>query len=115
MGLRDRLFSTAAAAPTPSDGRGGAPNPARTAPATTAAPGVTAAGERFHSRRSAAEFLRLSERSLERLAVEGDGPPFALVGRRVIYFEPDLVAWMRARTVASTSEASAKRSRRGAA
>jgi hypothetical protein len=47
--------------------------------------------------------------------VVGGGPPFAHVGRRVIYAESDLVAWVRARTVASTSEASAKRGRQDAA
>jgi Helix-turn-helix domain len=130
MGPRNLLLSSTAAVPTPSDGSGRALDPAPTAPPTTAvsssehrgAPGLagtkpaaTPARERFHSRRSAADFLDLSERTLERIAVEGDGPPFATVGRRVIYAESDLVAWMRARTVASTSAASAQRNRQGAA
>ena len=109
MTLRNRLLGTAAAVWAPGDGRAGGLGAAPTEP------GAPATGEHFHNRRSAAEFLRLSERSLERLAVEGGGPPFALVGRRVIYAESDLVAWVRARRVASTSEASAKRAGRDAA
>jgi len=113
MTFRNHLLGTAAAAAATASGdgrRGGAPGPA---PATDGSAG--APGERFHSRRSAAEFLRLSERTLERYAVEGGGPPFATVGRRVIYAESDLVAWMRARMVASTSDAAARRAREDAA
>jgi hypothetical protein len=52
----------------------------------------------------AATYLRLSERTLERMRVTGDGPKFANCGRRVLYRQADLDAWVAARVVASTSE-----------
>jgi predicted DNA-binding transcriptional regulator AlpA len=53
--------------------------------------------------REAAALLRLSERTLERWRVSGDGPPFVKAGRRVGYREADLVAWISARVRTSTS------------
>ena len=52
----------------------------------------------------AAALLRLSERTLERWRVTGDGPPFAKLGRRVGYRPADLETWIASRIVASTSE-----------
>jgi predicted DNA-binding transcriptional regulator AlpA len=54
----------------------------------------------------AARLLRLSARTLQRLRLEGEGPRFVrLTGRRIGYAISDLEAWVRARSVASTSEA----------
>jgi excisionase family DNA binding protein len=50
------------------------------------------------TQREAADFLRCSPRTLERLRVEGEGPPYARVGRLVRY-DPDAVrAWLKERT-----------------
>jgi excisionase family DNA binding protein len=60
---------------------------------------------RLLTQREAAEYLRLSERTLERLRVTGDGPAFVKLGRRVLYRDHDLLEWVASRVVASTSEA----------
>jgi excisionase family DNA binding protein len=52
----------------------------------------------------AAELLRLSVRTVERLRVSGRGPKFLKAGKSVRYRECDLVAWVEARVVGSTSE-----------
>lgn len=52
----------------------------------------------------AAEFLGLSPRTLERLRVEGRGPTFLKLGRRVLYARVDLVAWAESRRRSSTSD-----------
>lgn len=39
----------------------------------------------------AADFLRVSERSLERWRVEGTGPNFRRFGRRIVYATTDLI------------------------
>jgi predicted DNA-binding transcriptional regulator AlpA len=51
--------------------------------------------------------LRLSERTLERMRVEGRGPRFRKFGRRVVYADDDIDAWADARTFTSTAEADA--------
>ena len=56
------------------------------------------------SQHEAAVYLRLSERTLERFRVSGEGPRFARLGRRVVYRQSDLDAWVAARVVVSTSE-----------
>jgi hypothetical protein len=64
----------------------------------------------------AARMLRLSVRTMQRLRLDGDGPRFVrLTGRRIGYAIGDLQAWVRARSVASTSEATVGSDRRGAA
>lgn len=52
----------------------------------------------------AAQVLRLSERTLERMRVDGNGPRFVKAGRRVLYRRTEIEAWAEARTFASTSE-----------
>ena len=60
----------------------------------------------------AAELLRLSTRTLERMRIEGNGPRFVKAGgRRVIYRESDLEEWALSRTFQSTSEVSIHDSR----
>lgn len=56
----------------------------------------------------AARFVRLSPRTLERLRVLGNGPPFLKAGRgkraRVLYRLTDLKAWLEGTAFQSTSE-----------
>jgi excisionase family DNA binding protein len=53
--------------------------------------------------REAAKLLRLSERTLERLRLQGGGPLYIKCGRSVRYRETDLEAWIASRIVSSTS------------
>jgi excisionase family DNA binding protein len=59
---------------------------------------------RLLTQSDAAKLLRLSERTLERLRLQGGGPPFVKAGRSVRYRESDLDAWIAARVVSNTSE-----------
>jgi excisionase family DNA binding protein len=59
---------------------------------------------RLLTQREAAILLRLSERTLERLRVQGSGPVYVKAGRSVRYREADLEAWIASRVVNSTSE-----------
>jgi predicted DNA-binding transcriptional regulator AlpA len=59
---------------------------------------------RLLTQREAAAFLRLSERTLERWRLTGDGPRWVKAGRRVLYRAADLEAWIASRVVGSTSE-----------
>lgn len=52
----------------------------------------------------AAEFLGLSPKTLERFRVEGRGPCFLKLGRRVVYSREDLVKWAEAQRRQSTSD-----------
>jgi predicted DNA-binding transcriptional regulator AlpA len=52
----------------------------------------------------AARTLRLSQRTLERLRVNGLGPKFVKLKRRVLYQQSDLSEWVTSRIVGSTSE-----------
>ena len=52
----------------------------------------------------AARRLRLSERTLERLRLQGGGPRYVKANRSVRYREADLEAWVTARVVSSTSD-----------
>jgi hypothetical protein len=52
----------------------------------------------------AADFLGLSPRTLERMRIDGRGPIFLKLGRRVVYARADLVAWAETRRRSSTSD-----------
>jgi predicted DNA-binding transcriptional regulator AlpA len=67
----------------------------------------TPTGSIFLTQAEAADLLRLSTRTLERYRVEGLGPKFAKLGRRVVYRRSEIDAWANARTFASTSEVAA--------
>jgi excisionase family DNA binding protein len=55
--------------------------------------------------KQAAELLRLSKRTLERLRVAGNGPPFVKPSSRAVRYRlEDLQAWCSGRVVRSTSE-----------
>lgn len=69
------------------------------APATTATPPA-----RYLTNDEAAEFLRLSPRTLEKQRVIGGGPRFRKFGRRVMYAVADLEAWADARSFEATSD-----------
>jgi len=59
---------------------------------------------RLLTQSEAAKLLRLSERTLERLRLQGGGPRYIKANRSVRYREADLEAWVAARVVNSTSE-----------
>nr|WP_241119826.1 helix-turn-helix domain-containing protein [Achromobacter xylosoxidans] len=52
----------------------------------------------------AADYLRLSPRTLEKLRVQGGGPRFRKFGRRVLYAVTDLEAWADGRSYGMTSD-----------
>lgn len=58
----------------------------------------------FCSNTEAADFLRLSPRTLEKLRVIGGGPPYRKLGRRVVYALADLEEWAARRRCESTSD-----------
>jgi len=68
--------------------------------------------DRYLTTAEAAEFLRLSPRTLERLRVEGTGPRFMKAGRgkraRVLYCLRDVRDWLEGKSYLSTSEYKAK-------
>jgi excisionase family DNA binding protein len=52
----------------------------------------------------AADYLRLSKRTLERMRVDGLGPRFIRLRRSIRYRQSDLEQWLASQTVRSTSE-----------
>lgn len=77
------------------------PAPLRPAAAAVAA---SAQPQRYLTNDEAAEYLRLSPRTLEKQRVLGGGPKFRKFGRRVMYAVADLDAWAGERSFASTSD-----------
>ena len=57
----------------------------------------------------AADYLRVSPRTLERMRVKGSGPKYVKTNRRVLYRAADIAAWLEDRTRSSTSERGAER------
>ena len=80
---------------------------------TEAAAGVGNSRSELLNQREAADFLRLSPRTLERLRVVSGGPLFARLGRRVVYRLSDLENWIAERVVGSTSEPVVEEAERG--
>jgi len=72
------------------------------APATTSA--AVAQPQRYLTNDEAADYLRLSPRTLEKQRVLGGGPKFRKFGRRVMYAVADLDAWAAERSFESTSD-----------
>ena len=64
-------------------------------------------GSPFLNHVEAAEYLRISPRTLERHRLAGTGPRFCAAGRRRIYRISELEAWTEARTFSSTAEVDA--------
>ncbi len=52
-----------------------------------------------------AALTRLSTRTLERRRLDGTGPTFIKLGRRVVYRRQDVDSWIEQNRFASTSEA----------
>jgi hypothetical protein len=59
---------------------------------------------RYLNNSEAAQFLRLSPRTLEKQRVIGGGPRFHKFGRRVMYAIEDLQAWANARSFEMTCD-----------
>ena len=58
----------------------------------------------FLTNAEAAEFLRLSPRTLEKQRIIGGGPRFHKFGRRVLYSIRDLESWANARRFGMTCD-----------
>ena len=56
------------------------------------------------TQRDAARLLTLSQRTLERMRLHGNGPRYCKLGGSVRYREEDLAAWINTRVVTSTSQ-----------
>lgn len=85
--MRLHLLTTAAFAPP--DGRGSprsGPDP-----------------ESLLSEAQTCELTGLAERTLQRKRLDGTGPRFVKLGRRILYRRADVLAWIAANTHASTS------------
>jgi Helix-turn-helix domain len=64
---------------------------------------ISPAAARYLTNDEAADFLRLSPRTLEKHRVIGGGPRFRKFGRRVVYAIDDLQTWADARCFEMTS------------
>ncbi|MFP6559224.1 helix-turn-helix domain-containing protein [Paraburkholderia sp. B3] len=78
----------------------------RPAPLRPAAAAVTtpAQPQRYLTNDEAAEYLRLSPRTLEKQRVIGGGPKFRKFGRRVMYAVADLDTWADQHSFEATSD-----------
>jgi len=62
------------------------------------------AAPRYLTNDEAAEYLKLSPRTLEKQRVIGGGPKFRKFGRRVVYALEDLESWAAKRACDTTSD-----------
>ena len=58
--------------------------------------------------RDAARLVGLSESTLAKLRLNGNGPMYCKLGRRVVYRPADLEQWLQSRTARDTSDADAR-------
>lgn len=56
----------------------------------------------------AARYVGLSESTLAKLRLNGNGPTYCKLGRRVVYRPADLDEWLQSRTARDTSDADAR-------
>lgn len=56
----------------------------------------------------AARFVGLSESTLAKLRLYGNGPTYCKLGRRVVYRPADLEVWLQSRAVQDTTDAEAR-------
>jgi predicted DNA-binding transcriptional regulator AlpA len=56
----------------------------------------------------AARVLGLAESTLAKLRLNGNGPIYCKLGRRVVYRTADLEEWLQSRTTRDTSDADAR-------
>jgi predicted DNA-binding transcriptional regulator AlpA len=58
--------------------------------------------------KAAARLVGLSESTLAKLRLNGNGPMYCKLGRRVVYRPADLERWLSSRTARDTSDADAR-------
>jgi predicted DNA-binding transcriptional regulator AlpA len=58
--------------------------------------------------RDAARMVGLSESTLAKLRLNGNGPSYCKLGRRVVYRPTDLEEWLQSRTTRDTTDADAR-------
>jgi excisionase family DNA binding protein len=58
--------------------------------------------------RDAADLLGLAPSTLAKLRLNGNGPVYCKLGRRVLYRRADLEEWLQSRTTRDTSDADAR-------
>jgi predicted DNA-binding transcriptional regulator AlpA len=58
--------------------------------------------------KTAARYVGLSESTLAKLRLNGNGPVYCKLGRRVVYRPVDLEQWLQSRTARDTSDADAR-------
>lgn len=80
------------------------PAPLRPAAAPATATAGAAQPQRYLTNDEAADYLRLSPRTLEKQRVIGGGPRFRKFGARVVYAAADLRAWADSHTYGMTSD-----------
>jgi hypothetical protein len=56
----------------------------------------------------AARMVGLTERTLAKLRLNGNGPIYCKLGRRVVYRIADLEKWLQSRATSDTSDADAR-------
>jgi predicted DNA-binding transcriptional regulator AlpA len=56
----------------------------------------------------AARYVGLSASTLAKLRLNGNGPTYCKLGRRVVYRPADLDQWLQSRTARDTSDADAR-------
>ena len=56
----------------------------------------------------AARYVGLAESTLAKLRLNGNGPVYCKLGRRVVYRPGDLAQWLQSRTTRDTSDADAR-------
>ena len=56
----------------------------------------------------AARVLGLSQSTLAKMRLNGNGPIYCKLGRRVVYRPADLEKWLKSRTTRDTSDADAR-------
>lgn len=78
------------------------------APRVTPAACCRAALPKVISAKVAARYVGLSESTLAKLRLNGNGPTYCKLGRRVVYRPTDLDQWLQSRTARDTSDADAR-------
>lgn len=58
--------------------------------------------------KTAARYVGLSESTLAKLRLNGNGPVYCKLGRRVLYRPADLDEWLQSRTARDTSDADSR-------
>jgi hypothetical protein len=66
---------------------------------------VTEFPKKYLTPDEASQLIGAAKQTMARWRVEGIGPQFIRVGRKIMYAVEDLILWMNSRRVSSTSEA----------